>query len=412
MAEIWNPGSDIIEAFLKGVAVKNQREANVQRAQHQFEMQKLADAKMKEQSRQFEDRLRETKDYHTGQMDLNKKKFDQTLKLFKYQIAEGLQKGTIRLADNEDGFEFTEPGTQQKVATQAKVDEKRALIAPTVEEAQALLPTHVQEAREKSMAELPARTNLAMIQSELSGAAQKAQRDWQTIENQKNRDSALARANLVLEGRLNATKAEKDDLVQQTVDSHEPEVLTGRMTFEDMNKVMSANTRAATQNELRKREIVPLHDTQREDLKLLPMAQNFYGKLKELNEIINSHPDPRTAELDPKYVAKMAEVQQDLDAWGRAVKGFKGMITERDTQRLIGGIPKSWAAGLRSIMAGKKDLRTINQERLDKIEDFIQEKFDLITRGSSSKQTSAVREQYGINPLSERQFRARYKKAK
>lgn len=419
-----NVGSDIIEAYLKGVAVKNQREENISRAQQHAEAMKLRDQQLKQNLQIANDRAAETTRWHDLQNE--KAKADRKVKIFEAitKKSRSLQLGFEELIDPQAGFvtddgelnvanfRETPKGTAIRLEAEKAGLIERAKTDPLVNRAYQMLPVEVTKAREKALAELPARTNLAMIQSELQAKNQKAQRDWQTIENQKMRDAALSRANLVLEGRLNATREEKNNIVQQTVDSHEPEVLTGRMTFEDMNKVMSANTRAATQNELRKRDIIPLHDQQREDLKLLPMAQSFYGRLKELNAIINTHSDPRAAELDPKYEAKMKEVQQDLDAWGRAVKGFKGMITERDTERLIGGIPKSFPSGPKSLLDSKKSIKEINQERVDKIEDFIQEKFDLITRGSSSKQTSAVREQYGINPLSERQFRARYKKAK
>lgn len=398
MAEL--AGTNSIEYYLKGRALRQQKEETEARtavAQQQAELkaQQLNDA-----WKINEIKLSEAKRFHDAQIAKMKADFTIASQNSQGQLAKLVADGILEPdPQNPGAFIPTEVGKRAIVlANEAKL-KAQAQADVDVNKQTQLNPIMAERAGAVAKAQLPAKSVFANIESELRGKAAQAQRDFTAIENQKNRDAAYARAQLTHSLGSQAKAEEKAQAITDTVDADWQEVLEGNITQEDLNRKLTGEAKVKVQNEIRRRGGRILKDEDKANVSALSAAKNFHTKLEELNKIIDKHSTPQAAALDPAYQAQLKYIQQDLDAWGRAVKGFKGMITERDTQRLEGGIPDPLPGGKLSIFQSAKAIKAENAKRVKSVENFIQERFNMVTRGMTSDQKAAIRKRYSIPSL-------------
>lgn len=395
------PGTTtVIEGYSRGLRDREIRESRIERTKLALEAQKLRQQQIDNAKSQFEAKLDQDRELAQARTALQAAGLELQRLKFKVETYEKANQGILDVDPKTGDFKPTARGTAQKQAedikTQGAVNLQTKLNPILIERALAGI-----QARGNQQAQLSAQG--ARQQLENQRILQRERFNFQREENAKNRAAMLERANIALSGRLALKQQDKQDIINATTDNVFPEVLTGNMTLQDLNKTMMGNAKALTLNELKARGVTPLNDDQRNELRAFPLIQNYYKKLNELKDIVNNASDPRMAHLNNDYHKKRQEIMQELDAIGRAFKGFKAAITEADTKRLEGGIPSTFPGGKYALLDSAEGIRQSNQARVNAVEDWIIEKFNLLTKGKSPVQTEAIREQFGVNPLSDRQ---------
>lgn len=390
-------GTNSIEYYLKGRALRQQREETEARTAIAQQQAELKAKQLDDAWKINEIKSQELKRYHDAQITKMKNDFEIASQNSRGQLAKLVADGILEADPDKPGaFRPTDAGRRAIILANEEKLKAEARSAVRVSEAQQMSPILASRAGAVAQAQLPARTNLAMIQSEIAGKAAQAQRDFTAEQNALNREAMYNRAMLAHSNRSTAKAEEKAQTITDTVDADLTEVMEGNITQEDLNRKLTGEAKVKVQNEFRNRGVRILKDEDKGNLSALQAATNFHTKLKDLEIIINKHSTPQMAALDPDYKSKLKEIQQDLDAWGRAVKGFKGMITERDTQRLEGGIPDPLPGGKLSVFQNAKKIREINAGRVKSIENFIQQRFNMMTSGMTKAQKDQIRKRFSI----------------
>ena len=395
-------GVNAIEYYLKGRALRDQREQQQQEAQ--LKAQQL------EQNWQISERkFNELSAYQKAVVAKQLADLELAKRNERIRVADLISSGKGKFDPNNPGEVIpTAPEDLNKNLAQRAGAVEEAKNAPLVKRQWDMLPGETEKIRQGEGARLPYRLQQAEQAGRIALERQDDNQRFIAEQNQLKIGAANTRASLNRSAKADERKSE----VSNIVDTVEPEVRTGILTREDLNKRYNKQDNALIQNQLTARGIRIWGDEERASTNLLPMAQNFLQKLRTLKDHINSFSDPKLAWLDDKTAELNKEIQQDLDAWGRAVKGFKGPITEKDTGRLEGGIPKPLPAGIRSGLSKPQGIREANQRRVENVEDFIQEKFDLITRGMKPEQKEEIRKSFKLESPNERQTKQRSKPKK
>lgn len=375
-------GTNAIEYYLKGRAIKEAREQRERQFQLGLIQRQIEANKLEAQQKQFDKTISETQRYHDAQIDKLKNDVKTSIMDAKIKGSKAFQEGLIDF-DQEGNIIYTEKG-----AAAAAEAQKQGLIAEARNKANVSMQTSLNDimaerAEKVAKAQLPSRS---ILQGQLF--------EHQDIMQQRalanTLEAARIRANATLENK-NATKEEKNQAINDLIEGHKQDVFEGRRGLEDLpkgdvgNKVIGAllkNGKILTRKQI----------GQLEGFKSL---QGFYEKTKQLNQLLqqggllNQTTNPQIKQLQDELAA-------DLVIFGREAKAEKGVVTDKDIDRLTGAIPQLLPGGIRSI-TDKNARKEANDRRVKEIENLIHEKFDNITGPNiNPAQKSAIRESYGI----------------
>jgi len=389
------PGTNAIEYYLKGRALKQQREANESRAAIAQQQAELRAKQLEDNWKINEIKAQEIKRFHDAQIGKMKADFENDLIKTRTQLATAIQNGLLEPDPEKQGeYRLTKAGTAAKAAAEAEALREKAKSGVRVEEAQQMIPIKAQTAGEIAQAQLPAKTNEMLIRSELAGAAAKAQRDWQTIEKAKDRDAQRANTILRVNATLankSATKEEKDQVSAQMVEDYLPDILSGAPEGV-LEALPKGDAGLKLRNGVKAQGYNILTRKQAENLEGMKNLQNFYAKAKELQETINSGVIGNIG----KIKQLQDELAADLVIFGREAKAEKGVVTDKDIDRLRGAIPQILPGGKGAILEGSKKA---NERRVNSIIDTYHEKVTgILGPKIKSEQERAIRERYGLMP--------------
>jgi len=385
VADLYNPGKDIIDAYLKGVAIRQEKERFT--TQRELEQQRLELArKTAEQNwKRFESNLEETKRLHDSTIDANRSTINSHLLDTKLKIAKGIQDGDI-VIDESGQPQFTKPGTR----TQVKANEAGAIET-------AKTPTLIERAGGVEAAKQP--YSLERIDAQNKGRAtiQLADQLWKSVENEKNRinarDVAAIRAQATLANK-NSTKEEKAQTINDAIDAYKDDIFTGRLPV-DNQAFPKGDAGLKIQTAMRANNVRMINQKEADKLTGLRTLDGFINKLGELNSLLQEGGIVGQA-TNPKIKQLQQELEADLVLFGREAKGEKGVVTDKDIDRLKGAIPQILPGGFTSIR-DSEGRKAANSRRVKQAIDVYHEKFDsILGEKISPVQKEAIRKEYGI----------------
>jgi hypothetical protein len=389
---IQNVGSDIIEAYLKGVATRQQKEHQLLQLRQQMEIAKMREAYQQEQQKIAKGRLDELIKHNeaTEKLAGAKQNWRQTVdKLTMGKLVKDFVLIPDDNPDNPTGLKMNLPEKMQEAEIAHKVNEYKAMTQPAVERQQ----------------EMDLKANLPTFLAKQAFTHDKAldimarQQTATALENRLTREAAMDRLKLRLKEQGQAKKAEDQQLINDFVASHSEDVLAGRISREDLRKELGGDKFLKVDNAFKSANINMLGKDNQKDLAALQIAQNLLQKARTQRDYINSWKLPSASQFTGTYTSQENLMNADLDSFSRAFKGYKSAITERDTERTKGLLPSALPGGKYSLGSKPAQIREQNNKRIEELEDLLQEKLNLMTRGMTNEQREVIRHDFQIeNP--------------
>jgi hypothetical protein len=376
MSELYNVGKDVISAYLSGLQHKERREALVNQALYRQQQMQIAQEKMDDARKKFE---------QEHGLELKKAASDADFK--KAQIknwGDTIQLNTARFFNNPgvttpDGrrIKLNLPGQEQPIElltggerSQQKADE-------------AGLVTGAQEG-----AKIPFDINRIQAQSNATRGIQMAHENWLATENKLNRESALERAKIHAEAVASnkaATKEDRQSAATNAADLYAPDVMSAKTAIEDLP---SKNNQVGLDihTQILGRGIKGFNRKDIEKFKNAQPAYNFVEKIKNLNEAI------RSGNIG-NYAQQREDLLSDLAIFARSAKEETGVLSNPDIDRAKGAIPSMFPGGALGIFANKQQE---NDRRVKEIENVIYGKIDNLMSGVNPVQRKAIMQQWNL----------------
>jgi hypothetical protein len=402
MAEIYNAGADIIGAYFKGRQVRQQREKL--KAEVEIAGQIATDRQEKMQQ-QYQIAVEKEKNLEKWRelQDQNKKS-EIKLKEFESFVSnsEAFQKGWLEMIDPEKGIRDqsnlreTPRGTAARLAAEGEMKKQEML-----------LPGKVEEERLKLLASLPLKTTDAVnraqqLNDNIFIPNQKRQQDFTAEQNRLNREALRDRSReqmatriTIANNKLKAGEIDENDYVQTHVDA----IQNGSVTIEDLQKTIPKEKLLKIVTRARGNGLRVFTNKEKDEFNSLEIVERFHDNAQKLSNLINKQ-DPASGYLDPKVEQLRKELDSDLVLFGRFAKGEKGVVTDKDVNRLGGSVPSLFPGGVRDILA-LEGIKAGNERRVGSILEVYQGIAKKLTKGMPKKQRDAVYERFGIREIGE-----------
>lgn len=172
----------------------------------------------------------------------------------------------------------------------------------------------------------------------------------------------------------------------ETVDA----VRKGVLKKEDIPKLVPMSQRENFYKDLRKAGVVPMDEVQANATRKFQDALNFYRKMDKLKDVLNSSAIEGAWGTSGNDLA--AELLADAEGFGRESKQMKGVLSDKDIERLKGALP-SWTPGL--------DKTVRNQRRVNDLRETLKRNFNETFKTLPKAQRIQLAEETGMMELFE-----------
>jgi hypothetical protein len=363
MAELINPGKDIIEAFLKGVQVRQQKEGQAQRLAIAMTQAKLADERAKAQREQF---------------------------ILNFKQRDELNDSTIK---HRQALEAAADATRKLQATSNKIMGLRSQAEGYIDFDDQGNPIPAQPgARAKVLAgqagavttaQQEAKTPFDVFKAGLAEMAQKRDReDRQTFtadQNAKMRANQVAMNTARLEQRSWDQTVKRDQKIKdldQDADDRAQDVVEGNPagTVEMMPKGQLAldlmRRIRARYGPIRQFTLAESNDLKgmRELTAIIKEGEDLSNKIKEGGAWASMGGDT-------DINAAIKKLRARIEVWGRGVLEMKGVFQEGDVQRAYGSLPELNPGGPIGMFAIESNYKN-NMERMKSARQMYHERID------------------------------------
>jgi hypothetical protein len=391
---IQNIGSDVIEAYLKGVALKQQKEERLR----QFEIQQQANEIRQKQldqnlaiaNQKFTDlrtwRGLQAKNFQSQEAARNANAAVQDFEA-KLKWNEGIASGKIRPAQEGIQPDPNDPSTYrpatpqelQQITAQGKVTEQRALIPGKIEEAGGI-----------EQAKVPARSVVAGIQSDLQLRNQREAREFQAKENELNRQNRLA----VAEARRKAGIEENEIYDEAHIDA----IAHGDMTRQGIAQ-LPVKDRARILGKATAQQIIPLAD---EDVKRFSEVRDlktYINLSRQFKDLLKNYSTVAQAWTDPKVRDLGNTIDSLAKTFAVNIAGDRSILSEKEVPRISKGVvqlnPSGWLV-VNPWSDSTKINNEINERRLNEFIDVYKLRIRERLGQRSQKQKDAINEKFNF----------------
>lgn len=390
MAEIYNAGRDIMDAYFKGKQIRQGREKLAAEQQIAYAQLEARNQQLEQAWKIHEQRLQEQSKYHNAQIAKMQADFDLKQKEYRVTLARGVADGILKPdLENPGDFISTEPGTREQIKNKAAVDLQTQLS-----------PVLIQRAIDSLKGTQPIRTQAAIdqavgIDTAVTDPNREDTQAFTAEQNRLNREArrgdALLRARATLANK-GAAAAEKAQVIQDLYDSSRDDIFNGSIGLDDPSMKGSAGIQLI--QKARTDGIKILNKDEKDKLDKIQSLKAFYNKAAELNNLLSTG-TPVTQAMNPRIKQLQEELSADIVVFGREAKAEKGVVTDKDVPRLEGAVPKILPGGFTSL-GNSKARKEANQRRVNDILNIIYDKTEGITKNMDPIQRKAVFERYNI----------------
>lgn len=371
MAEFYNAGTDIINAYLAGLKVREAREARIQQGEQAKELAEIRKQQIKDayekSTRELD--LRAASDLSTAnyqKAQIENMKANMALRIFN-----GIHKGDLSsIADNPEAVQafFDRAGIAQfknlKIPTQEDINKQT--YAESYNKA-----SGIDDATKGTKLELANANNAGRIAVALSNQQAKAAES--ELNRRANKENTIIRANAMMANK-NASANERKQSIQDAIDSHRDDILTGQTALEDIPK---GNAGLAIQNAIKSEKGRIFTRKERDKFDEAPNLATFIDNVSELRNAVNNYDLTKARGLSNS-------LQADLGLFARNTKAEKGNMSNQDIARIADLLP-GWTYS-----------KAENNRRVKAIEDIYFTKMEQILRGTNPIQRKMIKDRWSI----------------
>ena len=389
----------VIESFLAGSKLKEDREERIARAEAQKEALELRRQQIADLAAQFQERHKLETAKALSNFELNKARIKD------YGIRSQL--GVVNAAAAASGKLKTPDGQSIDIGTLLQLPEYKNLgiNVPSMQEAsqqEIIKQTGIAQGREDVAA--PGRAEDIRLRGNVQAGNINLKSELDAEQKKLDRENRIEVAKIrALNSQANkqATKEEKDNDIQDYVGAVGPKVFNWETTREELiPQGTSGGLKIHGQiNKLgkvaNKQDII--------DVKLLNNIGTIMDKAEQLNTELQKG-SVISNSTNAKVAALTTDLNTELETWGRAVKNQKGSMTDRDAPRIAGGFPQvnplgeGLAASAKAIL-NPKAVKEANDRRVLSMKKLYKEKLNIILKGTTPEQRKAIMEQYGLREI-------------
>jgi len=378
---VQNIGNDVISAYLAGRNILFRRQAF--EAQTQQRQEALA-----ERQRQFNEQQKQASEQFKAEQGMRQAAFDLNKSQAILNAQKSITEGFIPGEQIGDVIKATIPGLGQ-VEGQSPEAFARSK-QPTLD---AQTKARIDQAIQTFEGTIPARSQLAITQSELD--VSKA-REIEAIKSVSAKELlALRQKGQVdlehLRGRYRiAAAAEGKKAGAEDFDTSLAvnDAMNGAFTTKNFNDFkLPTSVRTKIFNEVQAKGGRILSEAQTNEIKSLAQVANIITLFERGKKAIDAKQFVEANELLDQGTAV-------IDALGRAIGGQKGVITERDTKRMMNLRP-SFPGAFKGAITGKD----LNQSRLDQLLSIYRDRAKAIMSGLGPRQMKMIEETFNLLPL-------------
>lgn len=384
---IQNIGSDVIQAFLAGQRIKQEREQLAQQKQ-------LKEEELVQQARQFQQQLQATREHYQAVAKQADATFNLGLVRARTAAQNALGQGNIApTSETPDTVtanlpligEISAPNPKKKAADKSEAAVKQAVDIATqtapiktkqaVDQAQALTP--IINDRAKFIEDLKNQHAMDLLHERESGQVklEDLRHRYRLGENEQ-------RQNLKNKGAIGLDPQGLSNVIQ--------DLSIGATTLDELPKTgFSSQERQLILGTARKQNILPIDNKTKADLQNMGAATQIFHQVQDLNNMLKQS----GSLLNPrKLLAEKAMQSRIIGALGNlatALGGQKGMLSQRDVDAMKGYVVKfSWEAAD----------PTLNDKVVSDFAKVLQGKLKTNLPGMSKTQRQALAQAYNLLP--------------
>jgi len=369
----------VIESFLAGSALREKREQRIAEAEAQREALEVRRQQIADLASQFQQRHKLETEKALSTFELNKARIK--------DLTTRVKVAGINAASAASG-KLTDANGNPVDIGKALGDEGLAgIVGQTPQQISNLKVREagdITQAREVVLQ--PNRIGLAQVRGNIQAANQGKQQEFTAIENEKNRNLRISEGELnrsAIRENLNtriaagtsATRAEKQDLLNQSIEAHLPDIYTGQVALEDLPK---GDIGVRIQNAAKARGDRIFKKSEIEKFNASPGLETFMDNVESYNLAI------KEKRLNDARNIKNA-LQADLGLFGRNTKGERGNLSNQDIARIGELLPSFWTLNQKE-----------NDRRVNEIKNIYFNAHDQAFRGMKPEQRKAVEERWNI----------------